>query len=169
MNGKHIMDKQGYRLNVGIVLCNARDQVFWARRVNHDGWQFPQGGVRRDETAVAAMFRELYEEVGLTSAHVEIVGRTREWLRYDLPSHFRRRCNPGQIFRGQKQRWYLLRMLGNDADIRLDHSRRPEFDDWRWVDYWLPLDRIVEFKRPVYKRALNELASLLFMGNSVSR
>jgi putative (di)nucleoside polyphosphate hydrolase len=161
MANMHIMDNEGYRLNVGIVLCNEDSQVFWARRVNHDGWQFPQGGVRRDETAEAALFRELYEEVGLTSNQVEIVGRTREWLRYDLPSHFRRQAVPGKLFRGQKQRWYLLRMLGDDSDIRLDLSRRPEFDDWRWVDYWLPLERIVEFKRPVYKRALYELASLL--------
>jgi len=161
MISKRVLDDDGYRLNVGMILCNAREQVFWARRINHDGWQFPQGGVRCHETAERALFRELYEEIGLKVEHVEVVGRTREWLRYDLPQRLQRQPR-GRFFRGQKQLWFLLRMLGRDSDIHLDISTQPEFDDWRWVDYWMPLEHIVEFKRPVYLRALSELAPLLF-------
>ncbi len=158
---KQFLDQDGYRLNVGIVLCNCHDEVFWARRVKHDGWQFPQGGVRQNETTDQALYRELFEEVGLRPAQVEVVARTRSWLRYDLPQQYRRSAR-ATGFRGQKQMWYLLRLVGNDADVQLDCSRRPEFDDWCWVDFWLPLEQIVDFKRDVYKSALSEFAPLLF-------
>jgi len=151
----------GYRRNVAIVLCNRSDQVFWARRVRHDGWQFPQGGVRAEETSEEALFRELNEEVGLSPGDVQIVGRTREWLRYDLPEDLRRRLG-GRAIRGQEQRWYLLRMMCDEQAICLDASPRPEFDSWCWVDYWRPVGEIVDFKRAVYRRALQELAPLLF-------
>jgi putative (di)nucleoside polyphosphate hydrolase len=155
------LDGDGYRRNVGIVLCNSRRQVFWARRVRHDGWQFPQGGMRPAESAEQALFRELNEEVGLDRAHVRVVGRTRDWLRYDLPPEYRRH-RPQQPIRGQKQLWFLLELLAPEHHIRLDGSERPEFDDWRWVDYWSPLEAIVEFKRGVYRDALEELALLAF-------
>jgi len=149
-----------YRRNVAIVLCNSEDRVFWARRVRHDGWQFPQGGVRTNESIEDALFRELHEEVGLSADDVHVVGHTREWLRYDLPEAFRRRGG-GRAIRGQEQRWYLLRMVGSESSICLDASSRPEFDTWCWVDYWHPVDEIVEFKRAVYRQALQELAPLL--------
>jgi putative (di)nucleoside polyphosphate hydrolase len=161
MSRRQNIDDEGYRSNVGIILCNAQAEVFWARRVSHDGWQFPQGGVRRDETAMDALYRELHEEVGLEADDVQIVGHTSDWLRYDLPRRYRRQRGRS-IFRGQKQLWYLLRLVGDETAIRLDISNRPEFDDWRWVDYWRPLRDIVEFKRSVYEQALSELAPLLF-------
>jgi len=153
-----MIDQDGYRPNVGIVLCNEDNNVFWARRCGQDGWQFPQGGVQRNESVDAALFRELHEEVGLTAAHVEVLGRTSDWLRYEVPEWMRRPQNP---FRGQKQVWFLLRFLGDDACVRLNTCERPEFDDWRWVDYWSPLEHIIEFKRDVYRRALTELETLL--------
>ncbi len=155
-----MIDRDGYRPNVGIILTNARGEVFWARRCRCDGWQFPQGGIHREETVEQALFRELYEEVGLARSHVEIRGRTRGWLHYDLPPAYRRSTGSRQ-FRGQKQVWFLLRLIGTDADVRLDCSAAPEFDCWRWVDYWSPLDSIVAFKRDVYQSALTELAPLL--------
>ncbi|MDH3639617.1 MAG: RNA pyrophosphohydrolase, partial [Gammaproteobacteria bacterium] len=100
----------GYRPNVGIILLNRYNQVFWARRTGHDGWQFPQGGMQRNETPVQALYRELYEEVGLTESQVRIVARTNGWLHYDLPSKYRRRPGKGTRFRGQKQIWFLLRL-----------------------------------------------------------
>ncbi|WP_298135037.1 RNA pyrophosphohydrolase [Acidiferrobacter sp.] len=155
-----MIDHDGYRPNVGIVLANAEDQVFWARRCRCDGWQFPQGGIQREETAEDALFRELYEEVGLESRQVQICGRTQGWLRYDLPRAYQR-SGGRHRFRGQKQVWFLLRLTGCDADVRLDASASPEFDAWRWVDYWSPIDAIVDFKRKVYEMALTELAPLL--------
>lgn len=153
------IEPDGYRPNVAIVLCNHEFHVLWARRSRHDGWQFPQGGVKRSESPEEALFRELYEEIGLLPDHVEIVGRTRGWLHYDVPSELRRRGRRRR-FRGQKQVWFLLQMLGEDNDVRLDTSERPEFDAWRWVEYWTPLSGIVQFKRDVYRRALVELEPL---------
>lgn len=153
-----MIDERGYRPNVGIVLCNERGQVFWARRCGRDGWQFPQGGIRAHETPEQAMFRELQEEVGLESHLVEMLGRTSDWLRYDIPGEYLRRSG---AFRGQKQVWFLLRLLGRDDDVRLDASHKPEFDDWRWIDYWSAVEHIIDFKRDVYQRALTELEPLL--------
>lgn len=153
------LDSEGYRANVAIVICNNQGQVLWARRTSRDGWQFPQGGVEKDETAEEAAFRELYEEVGLCREHVRLVGRTQSWLKYDVP-RFHLSARRGQ-FRGQKQLWFLFELTGADSDVRLDAVARPEFDRWRWVDYWDPVDRIVEFKRQVYRRALTELEPLM--------
>jgi putative (di)nucleoside polyphosphate hydrolase len=155
-----MIDKDGYRPNVGIILCNRENQVFWARRCGKDGWQFPQGGIKPRETAEQALFRELFEEVGLASAHVEVIGRTRNWLHYDIPKDFLRSSGAG-LFRGQKQIWFLLRLIAAEDNVQLNACPHPEFDDWRWVDYWSPLEHIVEFKRPVYEKALKELAPLL--------
>lgn len=159
-NGKLILDDDGFRPNVGIILCNYRNQVLWARRAKHDGWQFPQGGVEAFETAEQAVYRELYEEVGLRVQHVRIVGRTQDWLRYQLPRRYLR--NPRLSgFRGQKQLWFLLQLLSDDSRLCLNQSSSPEFDEWRWIDYWAALDDIVNFKRQVYRRALTELEPLL--------
>lgn len=155
-----MIDREGYRPNVGIILCNARNQVFWGKRVNQHAWQFPQGGINAGETPEQAMFRELEEEVGLHPDHVRILGRTREWLRYDVPAHWTRRDSRG-LYRGQKQIWFLLRLVGRDCDVSLRASNHPEFDAWRWNDYWVPMDAVVEFKREVYRLALAELEHCL--------
>jgi putative (di)nucleoside polyphosphate hydrolase len=161
-----MIDKDGYRPNVGIILCNRHGQVFWARRCSRDGWQFPQGGIKHNETAEQALYRELYEEIGLKASHVEVIGRTRDWLRYEIPKQYVRtlRQHP---FKGQKQIWFLLRLIGQERDVRLDASKAPEFDEWRWVDYWSPLEFIVDFKREVYYSALTELAPLIAESGSV--
>ncbi len=156
-----MIDKEGFRANVGIILSNREGRVLWARRIGQDAWQFPQGGVRAQESPEEALFRELYEEVGLLPEDVEIIGSTRGWLRYRLPRRLIRHGSRPLCI-GQKQRWFMLRLVSNDNRVRLDQSERPEFDSWRWVDYWRPLDEIVFFKRRVYERALRELAPLLF-------
>ena len=155
-----MIDPDGYRPNVGIILLNAADEVFWARRVRRDGWQFPQGGMNTDETPVEAMYRELAEETGLPDEAVEVLGSTPGWLRYRLPNRHVRRDDRLTCI-GQKQVWFLLRLLAEDAAVRLDGGgERPEFDQWRWVDYWYPLQHVVHFKRQVYDRALSQLAPL---------
>lgn len=159
-----MIDSEGFRANVGIILCNAEGRLFWAKRINQRSWQFPQGGIRGDESPEQAMFRELAEEVGLQPHHVEIIGRTEGWLRYRLPQRLIRR-GKRPICIGQKQVWFLLRLQGSESDVRLDLSERPEFDHWRWVDYWYPLKAVVPFKRQVYLCALRELAPLVFPQN----
>jgi len=156
-----MLDKEGYRPNVGIILLNHRNEVFWGKRVKQHSWQFPQGGIKHGESPEQAMFRELYEEIGLLPEHVKIVARTREWLRYDVPDQWIRRDLRGN-YRGQKQIWFLLRMVGRDCDVCLRRSEKPEFDAWRWHAYWVPLDSVIEFKRDVYQKALAELSRFVF-------
>ena len=155
-----MLDRDGFRPNVGIILCNMHNQVFWGKRIKEHAWQFPQGGINYGETPEQAMYRELMEEVGLEAKHVEILGRTRDWLRYEVPSSWIKREWRGS-YKGQKQIWYLLRMIGRDTDVSLRASEHPEFDAWRWSDYWVPMEDVIEFKREVYKLALNELATHL--------
>ena len=155
-----MIDKDGYRPNVGIILCNARNEVFWGKRVRQHAWQFPQGGIDHGESPEQAMYRELMEEVGLAPEHVRILGRTQNWLRYDVPRHWSRRDCRGH-YRGQKQIWFLLRLTGRDCDVRLRASTHPEFDAWRWNSYWIAMETVVEFKRDVYHAALSELEHYL--------
>ena len=156
-----MIDKDGFRPNVGIILCNEQNQVLWAHRAQHKFWQFPQGGIKFDETAEQAVYRELMEEVGLRPNHVQALGKTRNWLRYRLPKRYLR-YNSKPLCIGQKQRWFLFRFIGDEADVQLNTNDKPEFNDWCWVNYWKPAEDIVFFKRHVYKKALHELAPILF-------
>ena len=155
------MDSDGFRPNVGIVITNAQGQLLWARRIGgQDAWQFPQGGMDADESAEQALYRELYEEVGLEPDDVRILGRTKGWLRYRLSRRLRRHnSTPG--FVGQKQKWFLLEMLCDEDKVDMNQGPKPEFDGWRWVSYWFPLHQVVDFKREVYRRALKELVTFL--------
>jgi NTP pyrophosphohydrolases including oxidative damage repair enzymes len=154
-----VIDKDGFRPNVGIVVANGAGELLWARRRGEDAWQFPQGGIKRGETPQEALYRELEEELGLQPGQVECLGETADWLQYRLPRRFVRRGRY-PICIGQKQRWFALRLLAGDEAIRVDHCEQPEFDGWRWVDYWRPLDEVIHFKREVYQAALNELAPI---------
>ena len=151
-----MLDREGFRPNVGIILVNQKHQVFWGKRIRTHSWQFPQGGIDRGETPEQAMFRELHEEVGLLPEHVQILARTRDWLRYVVPDHFIRRESRG-FYQGQKQIWFLLQLTALDNAVNLRATDHPEFDAWRWNDYWVPLEDVVEFKRGVYEMALTEL------------
>ncbi|MFA7555535.1 MAG: RNA pyrophosphohydrolase [Spongiibacteraceae bacterium] len=153
-----MIDSEGFRANIGIMIANAQGELLWARRVGQDAWQFPQGGIQQGETPQQALFRELKEEVGLTEQDVEVVACTRGWLRYRLPQRLLRRDSK-PLCVGQKQKWYLLRMLADDSDVCFDSDQKPEFDSWRWVSYWYPLGQVIPFKREVYRRALKELAA----------
>ena len=155
-----MIDSKGYRPNVGIILCNNEGSVFWAKRKGANSWQFPQGGINSDEDPEAAMYRELWEETGLQPEHVKILGRTRYWLRYKLPERFLRK-NSFPLCIGQKQIWFILQLLTDDSKVRFDCVTKPEFDDWRWVDFWEPLNDVVYFKRKVYRKAMSELGLML--------
>lgn len=161
------IDAEGFRANVGIVLIRDDRQVFLGGRTGGRGWQFPQGGVLRNESPEEALFRELKEEIGLEKADVELVATTRNWLRYRLPRQYVRRNSQPQCI-GQKQRWFLLRLVGSEERLHFDSTDTPEFDRWRWVDYWTPVREVIYFKRAVYVRALDELANRAWPGDPPS-
>jgi putative (di)nucleoside polyphosphate hydrolase len=163
-----MLDREGFRPNVGIILLNQKNQVFWGKRIRTHSWQFPQGGIDRGETPEQAMIRELHEEVGLKQEHVRVVARTRDWLRYEVPDRFIRRDARG-FYKGQKQIWFLLQLVAPDHHLNLRATDHPEFDAWRWNDYWVPLDVVVEFKRGVYEMALTELSRFLPRQDSRAR
>lgn len=154
-----MIDEQGYRANVGMIILNQDNKVFLGKRIGQKSWQFPQGGVDADDQSLTeAMYRELWEETGLTAADVELVSQTVDWLCYDLPRRYRRR-NTKPLCIGQKQKWFLLRLKGSDKKINFTRGEKAEFDAFRWVNYWYPIRKVIYFKRQVYQNALNELAS----------
>ena len=152
-----MIDAEGFRPNVGIIICNPRGQVLWAKRIGQNAWQFPQGGIRQGERLQQAMYRELKEEVGLEARDVEILSSTRDWLYYQLPRHYiRQNTNPVCI--GQKQKWFLLGLRADESRISLaNKDQTPEFDDWQWVSFWYPLSQVIDFKREVYRQAMRQL------------
>lgn len=156
-----MMDQDGFRPNVGMVIFNRKGQVLWARRIRQNSYQFPQGGVRDDETEEEAMYRELYEEVGLTKKDVWIVQTSKDHHCYRLPKRILD-AHKDNEFLGQKQRWFLLSLEDesklNDV-INFTSSSHQEFDGWRWVSYWYPVRNVVTFKRDVYRAILTEFAS----------
>jgi putative (di)nucleoside polyphosphate hydrolase len=156
-----VIDRRGFRAGVAVVLINKKNQVFWGKRIREDSWQFPQGGLLKNEDTTQAMFRELHEEVGLEPRDVEIMASSQQWLHYRFPEYMiRRYSHPVCI--GQKQRWFLLRLIGDETSLRFNASENPEFDDYRWLYYWAPMMKIVPFKQQVYRQALCEFSSFVF-------
>lgn len=151
-----MIDSNGFRSNVGIVICNGLGQLLWAKRIGQSSWQFPQGGIKEAETVEQALFRELGEEVGLDADDVKILHETTDWLHYRLPKNFIRH-NKDPLCIGQKQKWFLLGLESGDERVELSKTGQPEFDDWKWVDYWYPIKEVIDFKRDVYQQALEEL------------
>lgn len=159
-----MIDKEGFRANVGIIVTNGQGKVLWAKRMgNQSAWQFPQGGILENETVMDAMYRELHEELGLRAHHVTVLAESKQWLRYHLPQRFQRIDNNVRCV-GQKQKWFLLQLISNEACVKLDVSNHPEFERWRWVDYWYPIKHVIYFKRYVYRQALEEFAEIV-IGN----
>jgi putative (di)nucleoside polyphosphate hydrolase len=156
-----VIDSDGFRANVGIVLMRGAGDVFLGRQVGGRGWQFPQGGVLTGERLEQAVYRELYEEIGLSPSDVEMIGQTTHWLRYRLPAKYVRR-NRHPMCIGQKQRWFLLRLRREEAQFDFGRTPEPEFDEYRWVNFWEPVREVIYFKRAVYVRALTELAPIAF-------
>ncbi|MBT8066943.1 MAG: RNA pyrophosphohydrolase [Gammaproteobacteria bacterium] len=155
------IDADGFRANVGIILANDENKLLLGGRVGAKGWQFPQGGMFQGEDPVDAMYRELHEEIGLEADDVEVLGVTSDWLRYRLPNKFIRRSSKPLCI-GQKQRWFILRLLSDDSRVRFDRCDKPEFDRVRWVPFWRPVNEVIYFKRRVYARALHELGPAVF-------
>jgi putative (di)nucleoside polyphosphate hydrolase len=153
-------NEKGYRLNVGIILTNGQKQVLFAKRMGiNNAWQFPQGGIHEGESTREAMYRELHEELGLFPEDVEILAESRQWLKYKLPARFIRYYEKPLII-GQKQKWFLLRLMADEKKILLENGEKPEFDEWKWVDYWYPAENVISFKRQVYRKILEEFSKL---------
>ena len=152
-----MIDNDGYRTNVGLVIFNSRGQLFWARRIGQYSYQFPQGGIQKDEILEDAMYRELYEEVGLRPEQVEVIAKTHSWVKYKLPKKYIR-YHSLPLCIGQKQKWFLLKLTTNEKNINLSASNHPEFESWKWVSYWYPIRQIVSFKQHVYRLILCEFS-----------
>ncbi len=152
--------QNGYRLNVGIVLINEHRQLFWGQRVQQDSWQFPQGGLLEGESAIDAMYRELYEEIGLQKKDVRVLSETKEWFSYALPKKFIRNHSTPKVV-GQKQKWFLLQLRSSEKNIKLDVAEEPEFCSWLWVNFWHPIEKVIFFKKDVYQQVLEEFNNFL--------
>lgn len=155
-----MIDENGYRKNVGIILCNSKNELLICKRFRENSWQFPKGGFEESESAESAMYRELFEEIGLSKKDVEILGKTKNWLKYDLPKKYQRRTN-NKLCVGQKQIWFLLKLITNESSINLSKSKKPEFDAWEWSSVTKPLEIVINFKKNVYKSALEELLPII--------
>ena len=132
--------------------------MLYCKRKNSDNWQFPQGGIDRNEDPFLAALRELYEEVGIQKDKVNLIKESENWYKYDLPRKYKKNNFLWNDFKGQKQKWFLFKLI-EEVMIDLNNENNPEFDEFDWVDYWKPLDEIVEFKREIYKKVLSELES----------
>tara|TARA_B100000989_G_C19467620_1_gene439116 strand:- start:560 stop:1075 length:516 start_codon:yes stop_codon:yes gene_type:complete len=152
-----VINENGLRENVAMVLSDGFGKVFWAKRSGQEAWQFPQGGVDAGETYEEALYRELHEEIGLGSKDVSILQISKHCFKYKIPPAFQR-MSEGRLCVGQKQKWFFLQLKTSSSRVRFDYTDTSEFDDWRWVSYWHPLVAIVPFKREVYRSALREFS-----------
>jgi len=146
-----------YRPNVAVIVINNFGKVLWCQRIQHDGWQFPQGGIDQGETPREAALREVKEEVGLGSNDIEIIYETQDWFKYEVPKEKRRKYFSRGNFVGQKQKWFLAKLLTDDTKINLKTSLPAEFDRWIWSTYWHPLETVVPFKKETYRKALIDI------------
>tara|TARA_B100001013_G_scaffold290742_1_gene190609 strand:- start:6 stop:494 length:489 start_codon:yes stop_codon:yes gene_type:complete len=148
------LEQKEYRPNVAVIIVNLSGKVLWCQRKQHDGWQFPQGGIDKGETPVEAALRETKEEVGLGEHDIEIVYESQQWFKYKVPKEKRTGYFTKKIFFGQKQKWFLARLLSDENKIDLNAYRPIEFDKWVWANYWHPINAVVSFKKETYRQAL---------------
>ena len=152
-------NKEIYRPNVAIIILNKEGKSLWCRRKQHDGWQFPQGGIDDGETPLEAVLRETEEEVGLKESDINILFENTDWINYQVPlsrrpSYFS--INKG--FVGQAQKWFLAELKSDESAVNLNSSSPIEFDKWEWVPYWYSLEASVPFKKEAYRKALTDLS-----------
>lgn len=153
-----------YRLGVGAMILNNNNNVFVAKRIDTpgDAWQMPQGGIDKDEDPDVAVFREIEEEIG--TAKCEIIAKSNGWLTYDIPDDLRSKLWGGK-YRGQKQKWYVMRFIGQDSEIVLDAHHAPEFSEWQWTEINNLPNLIVPFKRELYNKIVDEFSHIVTRDN----
>ena len=152
------MDKKNYRKGVGIVVVNSTGQFFLGKRIGAEAWQFPQGGIDGDESPEEALYRELHEETGLIKEKVEVLGRSKRWLVYHIPHVFQR---SNKKFEGVMQKWFILKLVGDNSDIDLNKTGDAEFDAWKWADKNTAIKSVIKFKKAVYESILKEFSEIL--------
>ncbi len=148
---------KGYRKNVGLVILNKEGDVLLCKRKNTSYWQFPQGGIDKKELPLDAAYRELYEEVNISKDEISLIAEAQNWINYDVPAEHKKFSLALKNFKGQTQKWFLF-MLKKKVHISFNNDTIQEFDDYKWVSYWYPLNKIIWFKRDVYKQVLREFA-----------
>tara|TARA_Y100000590_G_scaffold139674_1_gene160021 strand:- start:38399 stop:38884 length:486 start_codon:yes stop_codon:yes gene_type:complete len=153
------LSQEEYRPCVAAIILGPSNKVLWCQRVDHSGWQFPQGGIDEGETPREAILREIWEEVGLNEKDVEIICESKGWFKYDVPKDRRPKYFRKNVYKGQRQKWFLLKLISEDKKINLRASVPIEFDKWIWSSYWYPLRTIVPFKKELYKQVLTHFLS----------
>ena len=156
-------NKLPYRSNVGIMMVNEKGYVFVGQRLdnNQNAWQMPQGGIDAGEDPETAAYRELLEETGVKKQDLQFVASSSQWLSYDLPEDLIPILWNGK-FRGQKQKWFLFKFLGEDRNINIE-TEHPEFSKWKWISKENLLKEIVPFKKSVYENVLKEFKSIKYV------
>tara|TARA_B100001057_G_scaffold88906_1_gene85097 strand:- start:1140 stop:1613 length:474 start_codon:yes stop_codon:yes gene_type:complete len=154
-------DPNDFRPNVGMMILSESNKIFVGKRIDHPSefWQMPQGGIDNDENPSIASLREMEEEVGLKKNKVELITQSSDWYYYYLPKDLAETMWKGK-FKGQRQMWFLYKLIGSDQDINI-HTKHPEFSDWKWVNKDFLVPNIVPFKKKTYTKVLEEFKNYL--------
>ena len=154
-------EESNYRLNVGLIIVNNYGKVLICKRKNSNQWQFPQGGIDEGESPIEAAKREIFEEVGIKSSQIRVLGKIKDWVKYEIPKKLAKKNFKKKGIVGQKQKWFIFK-IKSKASISFINDPDNEFDDFAWVSYWHPIALIVSFKKDVYRSVLAELLPIYF-------
>ena len=154
-------EESNYRLNVGLIIVNTYGKVLICKRKNSNQWQFPQGGIDKGESPIEAAKREIFEEVGIKPSKIKILGKIKDWVKYEIPKELAKKSFKKKGILGQKQKWFIFK-IKSEACITFVNDPDNEFDDFAWVSYWRPIALIVSFKKEVYRNVLAELLPIYF-------
>ena len=154
-------EESNYRLNVGLIIVNNYGKVLICKRKNSNQWQFPQGGIDKGETPIEAAKREIFEEVGIKPSKIKVLGKIKDWVKYEIPKELAKKSFKEKGIVGQKQKWFIFK-IKTEACISFVNDPDNEFDDFAWVSYWRPIALIVSFKKEVYRNVLAELLPIYF-------
>ena len=154
-------EESNYRLNVGLIIVNTYGKVLICKRKTSNQWQFPQGGIDKGESPIEAAKREIFEEVGIKSSKIKVLGKIKDWVKYKIPKELAKKSFKKKGIVGQKQKWFIFK-IKSEACISFVNDPDNEFDDFAWVSYWRPIALIVSFKKEVYRNVLAELLPIYF-------
>ena len=154
-------EESNYRLNVGLIIVNTYGKVLICKRKNSNQWQFPQGGIDEGESPIEAAKREIFEEVGIKPSKIKVLGKIKDWVKYEIPKELAKKSFKKKGIVGQKQKWFIFK-IKSEACITFVNDPDNEFDDFAWVSYWRPIALIISFKKEVYRNVLAELLPIYF-------